>query len=213
MPGSDGLRIYGFKKKTVSWDSTLEEGWRFLIWAWPDQFGSTGCLRWLSQWVESWQSTNSQHSKKLCLSLLLSGNLKLKKVNESFVPGPKESRQCFGFFWFLCLWTLRTLYVYVHYSYTYLGCIFGLGYATLFLVNVSLFLSLMLCKFCVSKQNKKYISSFLIDTNRQKVEQTSNDKTSMHILYTGNVSFKVESLFDLLGLGLMAYQPFINQFI
>ena len=50
-------------------------------------------VRWLSQWVESWRCTNSQHSKKLCLSFLMSENLKLKKVNKSFVPRPKESRQ------------------------------------------------------------------------------------------------------------------------
>ena len=51
----------------------------------------------------------------------MSKNLKLKKVNKSFVPEPISS--VFGFLY--SLWTLRTLYVYVHYSYTYLGRIFG----------------------------------------------------------------------------------------
>ena len=40
-----------------------------------------------------------QHSKKLCLSLLMSKNLKLKKVNKSFVPEPKKrvvSVSCFS---------------------------------------------------------------------------------------------------------------------
>ena len=79
-------------KKAVSWDSTLEEGGRFVIWVRPDQLGvyrMPAC--WLSQWVESWQWMNSQHSKKLCLSLLMSENLKLKKVNKSFVPEPRKS--------------------------------------------------------------------------------------------------------------------------
>ena len=41
----------------------------------------------------------SQQRKKLCLSLLMSKNLKLKKVIKSFVPEPKkESRQVFRVF-------------------------------------------------------------------------------------------------------------------
>ena len=83
-----GFRI---RKKTVSWDSMLEEGSRFLIWARPDQ-GFTKCAAcWLSQWVQCRRCTNSQHSKKLCLSLLMSENVKLKKVNKSFVPEPRKS--------------------------------------------------------------------------------------------------------------------------
>ena len=54
------------KKKAVSWDSSLEEeGW-FL--------GSTKCAARLLE--------------KLCLSILMSKNVKLKKVNKSFVPEP-----------------------------------------------------------------------------------------------------------------------------
>ena len=43
----------------------------------------------------------SQHRKKLCLSLLISKNLKLKKVIKSFLPEPKKSHKCFVFFGFL----------------------------------------------------------------------------------------------------------------
>ena len=79
--------------------------------------------RWLSQWVESWRYTNSQHSKKLCLSLslLMSENLKLKKVIKSFVPEPKRVVKCFVFFGFLCVLNIlcvmniyeRCMYMYI----------------------------------------------------------------------------------------------------
>ena len=63
--------------------------------------------RWLSQWVESWRCTSSQHNKRLCLSLLMSEKLKLKKVNKiSYLN--QESRLCFVFFGFL--------YAYEHYE-------------------------------------------------------------------------------------------------
>ena len=87
MLGSDGLRILEFEKKTFSWDLTLEEESEFseltearpVVCGWvPHVVGSDG------EW---------QHSKKLYLSLLMSENLKLKKVNKSFVPEPKESCQ------------------------------------------------------------------------------------------------------------------------
>ena len=89
------------KTKTVSWDLDLDEASWFSELAkarsvWVDELPA----HWLSQWVQSWQCTNSQHSKKLCvsLSLLMSENLKLKKVNKSFVPETKESRQVFRVF-------------------------------------------------------------------------------------------------------------------
>ena len=50
--------------------------------------------RWLSQWIESWRWTNSQHRKILSLSLSLSPRAekpKLKEGNKSFVPEPRES--------------------------------------------------------------------------------------------------------------------------
>ena len=59
-------------KKAVSWNSSLEEGSRFLFSLRRDQLGSTKCA--------------ARLLKKLCLSLLMSKNLKLKKVIKSFVP-------------------------------------------------------------------------------------------------------------------------------
>ena len=73
---------------------------------------------WLSQWVESWRCMNSQHSKKLCLSLLMLENLKPKKVNKSFVPGPRVIK-CFVFFGFLCIWTFYEHYECFPYQYEY----------------------------------------------------------------------------------------------
>ena len=70
MPGS--AKNFGDLKKAVSWDSSLEEGSRCLASPRRDQLGSTKCAA----------------LKKLCLSLLVSKNLKLEKVNKSFVPEP-----------------------------------------------------------------------------------------------------------------------------
>ena len=85
MPGSDGLRILEFEKKKkqlVSWDSTLEEE----SWFSGARRGQTSSLRWgTARGGVRWKS---QLSKKLCLSLLMSENLKLKKVNKSFGPEP-----------------------------------------------------------------------------------------------------------------------------
>ena len=91
-PGSDGLRILEFEKKTVSWDSSLEEE-SWFSGACRDQTSSLrrGAARGGIRWKK-------QHKMKLCLSLLVSKNLKLKKVNKSFVPEPKESRQVFRVF-------------------------------------------------------------------------------------------------------------------
>ena len=65
----------------VSWDSSLVEGSQLVVSSRQDQLGSTKCA--------------ARLLKKLCLSLLMSKNLKLKKVIKSFVPEPKESRQVF----------------------------------------------------------------------------------------------------------------------
>ena len=78
-PKAMGWRFWNLKKR-VSWDSTLEEG----SWFSGARRGQTssfqrGAARSRVRW-------KSQHSKKLCLSLLMSKNLKLKKVNKSFVP-------------------------------------------------------------------------------------------------------------------------------
>ena len=93
----------------VSWDSSLEEGSRFL--------GSTKCAaRLLSQWVEGWRCTNSQHRKKLCPSLLMSKNLKIIKEIKSFVPETISS--VFGFL--DALWTWWTFFTYMNISYTHI---------------------------------------------------------------------------------------------
>ena len=98
MPGS--AEFFGIWKKTdswdlnsarKSWDSVLEEGNRFLVSPRQDQ-------------LEVYEMC-SRLLKKLCLFLLISKNLKLKKVNKSFVPEPISS--VFGFLC-LCLWTLWT---------------------------------------------------------------------------------------------------------
>ena len=127
-------------KKTVSWDLDLDEASWFFGPGWGrSSYELRGVhTRWLSQWVENWQCTNSQHSKKLCLSLLMSENLKLKKGNKSFIPEPEESRQvfwvfsdsymhneCFRMFYIsicICSWTIWTFYAceYIYiYIYTY----------------------------------------------------------------------------------------------
>ena len=107
MPGSvEDFGIWKKKKNSwdlnserESWDSSLEEGSRFL--------GSTKCTVRLL--------------KKLCLSLLKSKNLKLKKVNKSFVLEQISS----VFRIPICVWTLWTFY-----ACEYLGRIFGRGYTT-----------------------------------------------------------------------------------
>ena len=91
IPGS--AEDFGIWKKAGSWDlnsereswnSSLEEGSRLLVSPRRDQLWSTKCAAGLM--------------KKLCLSLLMSKNLKLQKVNKSSVPEPKESRQVFRVF-------------------------------------------------------------------------------------------------------------------
>ena len=102
-------------KKRVSWDSTLEEGRQFLIWARPDQW-STGCPRvgWVRELrADEWRTVSIVRN---CVSLLMSENLKLKKVNKSFVPEPKESRHCFVYFGI----------PYIYFTYSYLGHILNI---------------------------------------------------------------------------------------
>ena len=70
----EALRILGIWKKAVSLDSSLEEDSWFLVSPQRDQLGSMKCAAHLL--------------KKLCLSLLMSKNPKLKKVIKSFVPEP-----------------------------------------------------------------------------------------------------------------------------
>ena len=61
----------------------------------------------------------SQHRKKLCLSLLMSKNLKLKKVIKCFVPEPKESRQVFRVFRIpIRVWSIWTFNEHMYISRT-----------------------------------------------------------------------------------------------
>ena len=95
----------------MSWDLDLDEASWFFGPGWGQAVcGLHGALaRWLGQWVESWRWTNSQHRKIVSLSPLVSKNLNLKKVIKvSYLN--QESRQCFVFFGFLCVWTFYEHY-------------------------------------------------------------------------------------------------------
>ena len=142
MPGSDGLRILGFEKR-VSWDSTLEEGSWFSELAKARTIVCSGVphmvgVRW-----------KSQDRKKLCLSLLMSKNLKLKRVIKSFVPEPKKrvvSVSCFSdSFVYEHLWTFSVsvwiclFHVFVSWSY-----IFGHGYATSLSLSLYIYIHIYL---------------------------------------------------------------------
>ena len=108
---------FGDLEKTVSWDSTLDEG----SWFSGARRGQTSSLQWgAARGGVRWKS---QICKKLCMSLLLmSKNFKLKKVNKSCVPEPEESRQCFVYFGIPS----------VYFAYSYHGRIFGPIYVTIF---------------------------------------------------------------------------------
>ena len=99
----EALKILEFEKKTVSWDlnsereswdSCLEEGSWFLVSPRRDQLESMKCATCLL--------------KKLCLSLLMLKNLKLKKANKSFVPEPIL---CFSDS--LCLFNISVFWSYI----------------------------------------------------------------------------------------------------
>ena len=82
---------------------------------WRDQLGSTKCAACGGvQW-------KSQHSKKLCLSLLMSKNLKLKKVIKSFIPEPVL---CFSDS-YMFMNIMNILWTFVYFTYSYPGRIFG----------------------------------------------------------------------------------------
>ena len=119
----EALRILEFEKKKESWDLGLDKASWFSELAEVRPVGSTKCatcggVKW-----------KSQHSKKLCLSLLMSKNLKLKKVIKSLIPEPiacfSDSYMHMNIMNIICVWTLRMLYVYVHYErcmYMYISC-------------------------------------------------------------------------------------------
>ena len=71
MPGSEGLRIWWFLKKAVSWDLTLGRA---------SPVGGVDCG----------QCRNSQHSKN-CVSLSSCRKTKSQEVNKCFVPEQRES--------------------------------------------------------------------------------------------------------------------------
>ena len=85
MPGSDGLKILGFGKKKKNELQFDARGKKLIFGARRGQTGSLrrGAARGGVKW-------KSQHKKKLCFSLLMSKNLKFKKVIKSFVPELRE---------------------------------------------------------------------------------------------------------------------------
>ena len=101
MPGSDELRILGFEKKQkLRFDARRSKS------IFRACRGQTSSLQWVLHVVRvRWKI---QHRKKLCLSLLMLENLKLKKVIKSFVLEPIS---CFSD---SC----------IHFTYSYLGRIF-----------------------------------------------------------------------------------------
>ena len=106
-PEAMGWGFWDLKRN--SWDLDSDEASWFLELAEARAVWVYGMpARWLSQWVKSWRCTNSQHSKKLCVSLLMSENLKLNKVNKSFVPEPiscfSDSYTRMNIINVLCMW-------------------------------------------------------------------------------------------------------------
>ena len=110
-------------KKSIGWDSTLEEGSCFS----GARRGQTSSFRrGAARGGVRWKS---QQRKKLCLSHLMSKNLKLKKVNKSFVPEPKKesvSVSCFSDSYFYeHLWTFSVsvwicqFHLFVSWSYIF----------------------------------------------------------------------------------------------
>ena len=90
--GSDGLGFLVILNKS----SELRFGLRQSELGFEFGRSQSSCLlrgahaRWLSQWVESWRWTNSQHRKIVSLSPCVE-KPKLKEGNKSFVPEPRES--------------------------------------------------------------------------------------------------------------------------
>ena len=104
MPGSDGLRFFVILNRS----GDLRFGLRrseliFRTWVRPVHF--VNCrVRTRVGWVSELRADDGRtvSIEKLCLSLLVSKNLNLKKViKNSYVN--QESRQCFMFFGFLCI--------------------------------------------------------------------------------------------------------------
>ena len=114
MPGSEGLGILGiFFKKAVSWDLSLGEA------SWDSDLGETSPvvvygMRRAFVGSVSWDWTLGRRVQQgiwlkddvgtvsivriVCLSLLLSNKLKVKKVNKRFVPELKKVVSIFRYF-------------------------------------------------------------------------------------------------------------------
>ena len=135
---------FGDLEKTVSWDLDLDEASWFSELAEARPVGAYGMpARWLSQWVQSWRCTNSQRIKKLCVSLLMSENLKLKRVNQSFVPEARKSSvfRVFRIPMRICLCYASTcsfLSLFLFLTMSSLGC------KALFIINFFVLLSICL---------------------------------------------------------------------
>ena len=120
-PKAIGWGFWNLKKR-VSWDSTLEEGRQFSELAEVRPVWVYGMpARWLSQWVESWWCTNSQHSKKLCISSCRK-TLNSKKLIKSFVPEPiscfSDSDIRMNIMNVLCMWiSWSYFWTYICYKY------------------------------------------------------------------------------------------------
>ena len=98
IPGSDGLRILEFEKKKKT-ELRFDARGRKLI------FGARRGQ------TTRWGSDGKVSRERNCLSLLMSKNVKPKKVNKSFVPEPKKKVvKCFVFFGFLCLRTFVNVF-------------------------------------------------------------------------------------------------------
>ena len=125
MPGSNGLGFLVILNKS----GELRFGLRrseliFQTWVRPVQFVACGVCAFVG-WVSELRADDGRtvSIEKLCLSLLVSKNLNLKKVIKvSYLN--QESRQCFVFFGFLCVWTFYALCTF-HVSVSWLcytGC-------------------------------------------------------------------------------------------
>ena len=101
----------------------------------------------------------SQHRKKLCLSLLMSKNLKLKEVIKSFRAEPKQRvGSVSSVFGFLCLWTFVNVFPY-SYEYVYFTCL----YLGRIFLNVNI-LNLQNCLIIISTlENEVSLITFLME--------------------------------------------------
>ena len=112
MPGSDGLGFLVILNKSS--ELRFEASRSELIFSDLGEASAVCGLRgaharWLGQLVESWRWTKSQHRKIVSDSPRVEKNLNLKKVIKvSYLN--QESRQCFAFFRFLCVWTFHKHY-------------------------------------------------------------------------------------------------------